>query len=586
MMIRRFSVSFAVVLVFTFSMPFQMLFMQPPKAHAFTMTDFSNLIVNTLQSVYNGLSKAAEFAQEALQYLFYVKEWILEPLAYIQSGKASQALTGGMLSFVAGQSNGTGASQFVGNIPGHFRSVQDNASQAFLKQLRSNSNSPYAGVVASSLRNNYLQDSSVAGFFAANRNTLPQYSSNPQAFLAGDWSKGGLGAWFAVTTQSQNNPYAFYQSAQSAHAKLLFSAEETHKEMLDWGKGFLSWCGALDQPLAEGAACDAGGYGGTWTDGICMQNEASDTPTAGVSPGAPCAKKDGTPGEVQTPGTTITSYLDKTLSLDSDKLTKMGNAATQITQLVGTLMETVQMAQVVIGGPQGGLAGVGKPGPDGRSLIDQYTATSTPYGGVSQCSVNNTIAGNAPSNGQDLLDRLEEYVEAWLIVGVAAEQASVEVTALRDACAFKAQSLQGQLNANNEPSYIYREFLAANKLAFDAGNALTNYIQPLLTAADQADEVAAAAEARVEDIRAKLSSEGAGDPPVCQDYSVEIEQLRKTPPTAKDLILVQQDALSSNGASTTPPRSLILTMTQTSTAVDEMKLLTENAVLLLPQCAP
>lgn len=583
-MMNRVSSGFvSALLIFALVVP-STLFVAPPKAQATIVEDILDYAIDILDYVSNALTKASVVAQEALEYLFYIKEYILEPLAYIQSGKASQALTGGMLSFVAGQSNGTGQSQFVGNIPGHFRSVQDNASQAFLRQLRSNSNSPYAAAVASSLSTNYLQNSSVAGFFAANRNTLPQYSSNPQAFLVGDWSKGGLGAWFALTTQSQNNPYAFYQSAQSAHAKLLFSAEETHREMLDWGEGFLSWCGALDEPLAEGAACDAGGYSGTWSDGICMQNEASDTPTAGVSPGAPCAKKDGTPGEVQTPGTTITKYLDKTLTLDSEKLTKMGNAATQITSLVGSIMETVQMAQIVIGGPQGGLAGVGRPGPSGKSLIDQYTSTTTPYAGVNQCSINKTMAGSPPSNGSDILTRLDPYVEAWTTLGAAAQSASTNVTLVRDTCTTNAQIVQARITAGNN-SLLYQNFVAkSTALSVEAQAALTNYIQPALQKATNASSTVAAAETAVADLQAKLADPGTGEPPACQDYSALAESVRKMPPTATDLAYAQGESVPGGYASTTPPGSLVLANTAKSTLLDELGILATNATKLLAQC--
>jgi hypothetical protein len=577
-MMSRLTSGLAILLVLAFSMP-SVLLIAPPKAQAVSYPDLLDFVWDTLSYVEEALTEAAVVAQEALEYLFYVKEYILEPLAYIQSGKASQALTGGMLAFVSGQSNGTGQSQFVQNLPGHLQSVGDNASQAFLRQLQSNSNSPYAGVVASSLRANYAQESSVNGFFAANRNTLPQYSSDPQAFIRGDWSKGGLGAWFALTTQSQNNPYMFYHSAQSAHMKLVLGAQETHQRVLGWGQGFLSWCGdgAATQQMQE--SCNV-------SNNFCGAGDRAGVIDAGpVAPGAPCSQKDGTPGVIKTPGTTITSYLDKTLSLDSEKLTKMGNAATQITQLVGTLMETVQMAQIVIGGPQGGLAGVGTSVGGRPSLISQYTATTTPYGGLGQCTINKTMASSTPSNGTELLARTAPYVAAWTTIGGAANAAQTSVTTLRDTCTTNAQTIQTRINAGSSSS-AYRTFVTrATELATQAQNALTNYITPAVQTAANAAATAAAAEAAVADLRAKLSDPGVGDPPVCQDYSAQASAVRTMSPTSQESVLAKQDAISSDTASTTPPGSLVLADTQKSTLVDEMKILEANAIKLLPQCA-
>ena len=43
----------------------------------------------------------------------------------------------------------------------------------------------------------------------------PLLAKRVNAYLNGNWSQGGVGAWFALTTQIQNNPYTKYQSSQS-----------------------------------------------------------------------------------------------------------------------------------------------------------------------------------------------------------------------------------------------------------------------------------------------------------------------------------------------------------------------------------
>ncbi len=545
-----------VALMFVLAVP-TTLMVAPPKAHAtlptIELSGIGTLLVNAYHLVVGTLAKVAVIAQEALQYLFYIKEYVLEPRAFIQSGKASQGLTGAALSFVSsGSANGTGQSIFVQNIPGHLQRAGDASARSFLSQFGSSSNSPYARVITSSLTQNYLQRTSLDGFFSANRCTLSQYSANPNAYLAGNWSQGGISAWFALTTKSENNPYTLYAKTQSQLGLLVSGAQETQAKILSYGKGFLSWCAKDD-------------------------SYDPSTPTGGdvkeTDMGAPCTKKDGTPGTIQTPGSTITAHLDKALGLNADKINAMGNSATQINALVGSIMQSVQMAQDVIGGDQGGLAGVGNADSGGRRLLDDYTNPDTPYAGLDQCSVNKTSAENSPTNGQSILDSSADYVKAWTIIGTAARTAETSVTQLRTTCTANAASTQNTVRKTE-----------ITAIATQAQNALDTYITPVLTKANSASVQVASSTAFVQKIRGELAAPGTGTPPVCKDYSATIQYLRTIPPTSTDMATAQQDAIATKTASTTPPGSLVL-VTSEGTLVDKMNLLAKNATSLLTSCA-
>jgi hypothetical protein len=536
------------VLVFAIGVPMALIAPPPPRAHALIVNDPLNLIENALDVVENALSYAVEYLSETLEYYNYIKLYILDPLTFIQSGKATQALTGGVLAFVSGGANGTGQSQFVQNLPGHLRGVGDSASESFIRQLRAQSGSPYAGAIAGSLSTNYLQQSSLAGFFSANRNTLPQYSKNPTAFLGGNWSQGGVQAWFALTTQSQNNPYTLYERSQAQMGMLVQTSVTSHLSQINWGQGYLSWCGAKTSNTNNNGA---------------------------AAPTTPCTNKDGTPGEVQTPGTTISSYLNKALALKADKVNSMGDAATQITSIIGTIMQSVQQTQLVLGGPQGGLAGVATSvAQDRPSLLDEFNHPDG-YLGVTSCTVNKTIAENSPTNGQALLDNASSTQASWSKIRAAAVTASSSVASLKSFCTAQLILGRNQLSGGQKDDYV----ASTTQIIADAQYALDHYIKSTIAEADAMAVMVRDARVFVQKVRSELLV--CSKPPV--DYTADINALQTTRPTQRDMGDALYNSKLIKSAGTTPEGSLRLDE-QTGTKIDQMTLLTTNSVTLTQTC--
>src|SRR3989344_524183 len=201
-------------------------------------------IKETLTEVHTYTSMLADQAQQ-------FNTFVLQPLALVLSGNLMKFLTASVVAFVIGKANGTGVPQFVVDVQKSLQTVGDSQALAFFDQFGRNSNSPFAYSISSSLRNNYLSQTSLAGFWAANMNTLARSSPNVNAYLAGNWSQGGVAAWFALTTQTQNNPYTFYQTSQSQLSGLIGpgvgGATGARLAELGWGQGFTSWCGATGE---------------------------------------------------------------------------------------------------------------------------------------------------------------------------------------------------------------------------------------------------------------------------------------------------------------------------------------------------
>ncbi len=606
---RVFSAMVGIILILSAGMPAALLIAPPPKAEAsLPVLDAYNLPENIISAIEETLTVAGQYADFALQVLYYVNMYVLEPMAFIQSGKAAQGITGGMLSFVSGRSNPSGQKQFATNLLGQLQGVGTNQALAFTSELQKNLDSPYAGVISASLRRNYLQDSSLQGLFSANRSTLGSFTNgNPTAFLAGNWSQGGVRAWLALTTQERNNPYMLYQNARAQQGSQSSKAQESQKEQLSWGKGFMSWCGATDSPPEEGDVCSADGYAGTMTDGICIQDEASDEPNLPVSPGSPCTNKDGTPGEIKTPGSTISGYLEKSLNLDAEKLSKLGNAATQITSLIGGIMQTVQLAQQVINGPQGGLAGVGDAG---STVLDSYINPAAGYAGVTQCDINAGVADTGPAatgEDSDFETRAAEYLAAWDTIEAAARNASSTVTRLMLACESAAAAnpslttfvTRANMIAGQARYALARGATGANFYRPTHQHAILYVLNAAVSASTTVDDsrkLIAGFEDSLDDI-----DEATGD---CLDPSQSVSSMATLEPSLQDVGDAQIDARVTGLASTTIPYivdnvpsldrltardqvSLKLVDTLGS-LTDQMNLLTTNAQIILTAglCSP
>ncbi len=372
----------------------------PRPAHAIVVFDPSNFVKNTITAAMSGIIQSATNSLS-------VKEYVLDPIAWALSQRMIQSVTGSVVNFVNGQGNGAGAPQFVQNLPAYLQNVGDNQAFAFFSQFASNSNSPFAGAIVSSLRTNYLRQTSVAGFFAANQCTLAQYSPNPNAFLAGDWSQGGAGAWFALTTQDQNNPYTLYQNANREAGSLVTNAQAAQQAQLNWGQGFQSWCG-------------------------------SGTPAAssGVAP-VQCLNSDGTHGTIQTPGAVIVANLNHSIAAGLDKLV----AADEISEVVGQL--AANLVSNALGGASGGLFGLSQGG--SSSYVSQYQGAAT-------AGTNGQAPGaGAAAVAQTALNSVAAYDAVWNAIIGAADTASTSMNNVIQTCPAEASAAQAAITGQVAP---------------------------------------------------------------------------------------------------------------------------------------
>ena len=529
----------------------------PQRAHAqYAVTEVgANLVQDTISALQNTITAVSAPITAAATVAQQVNAYVLQPLAFALSGNLLKTITSSVVAFVNGKTNGIGKPQFVANLQGNLQTVGDVQALAFFARLKS-SNSPFAASITSSLTKNYLQNTSLAGFFAANQCTLAKSSPNVNKFLAGDWSQGGVKEWFALTTQDQNNPYTLYQASQAELASVVSGAQSARVTELNWGQGFASWCGT----------------------------------NAKASSGDSCINKDGSPGTIQTPGSIIKSSLDKALGTDQDKLVKMGSTASEINGIlgnIGSIMNTVGLGVSIFGGSSGssgGLLGVANTSSSNRnSLFSQYQSSS--FLGATPTSVVAQNAATLPA-GSDMASRVSKYQSSWNTINTAANTASTSVATMASYCASEAKVAQGLLDGNsydwnleNNKAILVSFITSSTANANAAQTVFASEIAPVLAQAGAAFSNIVAANAMIEKVQSEQNS--VTDATSGSVYAADVQTLQTMSPTGSDIANALQDSQAFGMASASPGGSLTVSG---GSIMDRMNLITANANTMKRSC--
>lgn len=572
-------------------------FVAPQKAEAgWPVFDIPNEISSALSVIEETLIQVNTYTSMVALYADYINTYVLQPLAFVLSGNLLKTLTASVVKFVIGQSNGTGAPQFTTNLNKSLQTLSDSQAQMYLKQI-SQTNSPFASSITSALNTDYLQKTSLAGFWAANMCTLQKSSPNVSAYLAGNWSQGGVAAWFALTTESQNNPYTLYQNSQTQLANVVDSAVSSRLSELSWGQGFMSWCSVSDSATqtqnaaaTELAACAANGGTPAYCDKVFSNAGGA---VGGINPGDACINKDGTQGTMQTPGSVIKATLDKVLGAQQDKLVQMGNISSQITKILGdiaTVINTVNLASNILGGnsSMGGLLNAGGSSgaltqfaPPTRNSSGSFTSG---YFGTTNSAINQSAASSAVSGGfsNDIISRTDAYLTAWHTIGVSADATASAVTSLINVCTTNADTARAQLaSAGPDTKDALQAFIdAATLQATDAQTAFTTEVLPVTTKAAGVSAEVTAILAMNNKVKNEIGTSA---------YADDVKTLTTMPPTSSDVSDAARNATDSYALATTqtaasdkatPPGSLTITIPPAMTIVGQMNNIIANAKVL------
>ncbi len=597
-------------------------FIAPPQAHAIPVTvvgdiSFPSSVTTALKTTYTAIKDTLieihTYTSAAADVAQYINTYVLEPLAFVMSGQLIKMLTAAAIGFVIGEANGTGIPQFITDVHRSVRTVADGQALAYLKQI-GQTNSPFATSIAASLNSDYLSKTSLAGFWKQNLCTLEAASPDVNAYLRGNWTQGGIGAWFTLTTQVQNDPYSLYLHTQEQLHNVVGpgvgGATGARISELNWGQGFMSWCG---NALTEGSSCsDVNGREGTISSGgVCITSGAAagtqscsdkygnfgtinsagqcvadpSSIVEGFNPGDPCTQSDGTPGQIKTPGSTIKSTLDKVLGGQQDQIVRMGNIGPEINGIlgdIGTVFNTINLASSLLGGHNspGGLLGAGNisTGRTTSRITDLQTSTSTLGITTQQIYKDNkdSIVVNADT---DMKTRVNLYKSAWTTIMSSANTASSSLTSLASFCtkaADDAARLQYQNNYGSTPTAadIAKEtspfITAARDQAKEAQKVISSVVAPVLAQAALVPDIIAAALAQDAIVQDELATGSTS-------YTTDAAKLRTMSPTSSEVGDAGFNATRLGAATAVPEGSLSIAASDSVPLADQMSLLSTNA---------
>lgn len=634
---RLFSKVLAILLTVILVIP-STLFITPPRAQAFLgfgdiVLDPGNLATNVITTIKNSISAVYDATTSAALVALQIKAYVLDPLAFVLSGNLLKAITEGTIAFVIGKANGTGIPQFAADIQTSLQTLSDTQALSYFDQYIRNSRSPWNTAIISQLSKEYLNKTSLAGFWAQNMDTLRRTSPNIGGYLNGNYRLGGVQSWFALTTQVQNNPYSAYLASQSQLAALIGpgvgGATGARIKDLAHSGGFVSWCGEKDDFLgqmstgivsgANAAAIDKAGddaydrafsaailqdpydeAGADTLGNIARSNakvEAFDRAKAanagntvlGVSPGDPCTLSNGKTGTIKTPGSVIVAGLNKVLGGQQDNVLRMGDVGGQITSILGNVAEvlkTVQFASQILGGPgSGGLLGVDTPtSGQTRSILQAY-ANSPGNLGATNAGVFSDAA-KLDFSGPEMLARVAQYETAMNTLRGPANTASTSVSSFISYCIAQqaiASSTLAISTASSTTQINLVNFIQESDAQIAAArSAFATHVAPTIARTDAADSIIATARALVQRIQNGLNSSTEVD---AAAYIADLQTLQTMPPSVSDLAVAQQDTTITQRARATaeanPPGSLSISGVY---LIEKLNLLSANAIALYPVC--
>lgn len=342
----------------------------PPKAQA--LLGVGDIVIDPTNLVQNTINAVASVDQVLVSK-------VLNGLAWSVAKMTVQSITRSTVNWINSGFNGSPA--FVSDLRDNLSYLGDAVADDFLNQLDANVmantglsiRTPFQDQIAGALRTEYYRTTGSWGLDY----TLNQYSTDPKAFLDGNFSQGGFNAYFAASQNDANNPFGAYRRAQDQLWAQIDSAQQQRRAELDWGKGFLPWRGPC-AVVGTGSQVDL--------------SRAEKCPF----------------NEVRTPGSVVEDQLAATLGSGIRQL----ELADSINEIVGALMG--QLVNQVLG--SSGLSGVSRPAAGGgSSYINQATsgnqlapgASSMADGVLNNISIDRRKIGGYQNNWQQIRNAAE-----------------------------------------------------------------------------------------------------------------------------------------------------------------------------------
>ena len=385
-------------------------------------------------AVASGATAAATAAQTS-------KDIVGDPVAFLVKNVLVRSLTKSVVTWINSGFNGSPA--FEQDLQGSLLRIGDTVATSYINEFASQAglqNLPWRDEIAQSVLSGYFQSTSKDGFYLQNPYTLDQVSSDPRAFVNGDYSKGGLAAWRElVFNPGANNPLLFRDALRESLNSRISSARGDRVGELNRSNGFNSFRGNCNKPTSSilgGRNANTGNVlslnSGAVGDAPSPDNFGSilkgATPVnTGNTRGVSLTNTDNCLGSpILTPGSLIAQSANKYLV---DNGLEQYIAADEVGEIVNALVG--QLVNNVLG--SGGLAGVSRPTSGGGASYSDRLGNDTSSGRALSKSFSATISNQVVP--------LTEYKANWQKISDAAAAAN---TSYPGACNNLAKNILTQ----------------------------------------------------------------------------------------------------------------------------------------------
>ncbi len=312
----------------------------PNKVSAMTVTDPANTAMNAVGNTSAAISAVSDTETAIVENSMWVKEYILDPIAYMAAKIALQMMSKSIVNWIQGGFDGSPA--FITDFEGFLREIADATIGEYIY-----------GSKLQFLCGPFSLDVKIALLFAFSKPYTPKCTlsdvvgniENAIDDLEHDWK---WGTWISMTSSENNNAYGSFIKAHAAMVGDIQDKKTREKTKLDWGSGFLSW--ETDNYVdADGVILDEDDI----SDELNLEPDADGNyvdSDGGIFDAEDMTSEMAEQGEVTkriaTPGSVLMEGLTGTMELGPLALV----AADEINEIVGALLQQLMMKVI---GPEG-----------------------------------------------------------------------------------------------------------------------------------------------------------------------------------------------------------------------------------------
>jgi hypothetical protein len=497
----------------------------PQPAHALVPVIVTSTLPTDLNFIQSSITAVSTFAEK-------VKGYSLDPIAWAVSKAVLQAVVKSTINWINSGFHGSPA--FVTNLQQKLLDVGDAQAHQFLSQLSTNLKikSPFQGQVASAIGKAYFMATNKNAYFVEYPYTLDQDTPDSASFVRGDFTKGGLGAFFSQIRNPQNSAIGAAELARQALLSQVATQQSTLKADYQAGNGFISWRGSCG---ATGSATSGSGTGKSCsTDGDCAGSLACiagkcaidsslDQPTS-LSTADNCLAYN-----VETPGSVLHDATTKAFGSGIDTLVSAHTWNEVVNAVLAQMISHIASSVGLTGLTQSS-ASYG-----GGTYFDQTDPTQT--------TTNTSLNGDLTKIIADQISANKNFKNEWYTINAAALSAQTALTT--STCSPNAQATMA---STVQP--VIDQSTAAMSQADTAIAALNAILTPLTASGGDATKKLSDAS----NAYAKLLS--SGTIPTQSDTAISNAQIESSTDPKADgspSLVTQMNQIAQTAQTCTPP---------------------------------